>query len=93
MNEIDKILFNCIVALGTIEDGAVVDLDTLIIDRRKAAQQIRQFILDEVIGLDDYIIKPSGNSRFDQEVQSEISGQNKLRESQRKKLREPMEED
>jgi hypothetical protein len=91
---IDKILFDCIVALGTIEGGAVVDLDTLIIDRRKAAQQIRQFILDEVIGKDLPLKQPFDDQYDEIELTSWRifrKGANWIKAEQRNKLREPME--
>jgi len=40
----------------------------------------------KAIGEDNYIIKTSGNSRFDQQVQSEIDGANKLRAEIKEKL-------
>lgn len=52
---------------------------------KEAKQQILQTI-DAAIGADDFIVEPSGNSRIDQQVQSEIDGANKLRAKLREQL-------
>lgn len=46
----------------------------------------------EVIGVDDRIIELSGNSRFDQQVTSQVNGANDLRAEQRNKLKELFDE-
>lgn len=39
-DEIDKILFDCVVAVGVRDEGTVIDFDTLIIDRRKVIARL-----------------------------------------------------
>lgn len=63
--------------------------ETKIISKAKQAilaTHIPRSKVEEAIGEDDYITKPSGNSRFDQQVQSEINGANQLRAEIRQKL-------
>ena len=42
--QVEKILFDSIVALGVREEGTVTDLDTLIIDRQKAVAKLTKLI-------------------------------------------------
>ena len=56
IQEMDKILFDCIVAVGVREEGTIRDLDTLIIDRQEAVQKLvtliqeaRQVVINEVL--------------------------------------------
>lgn len=47
--EIEDILFNSIVAVGTRDNGAVRDLDTLIIDRQKAVDSLSELFKDSIV--------------------------------------------
>ena len=48
IEDIDQILFDCIVAVGVRENGTVRDLDTLIIDRQKTTQAFESYINNKV---------------------------------------------
>lgn len=54
--------------------------------RELAQSYISKETIREAIGEDDYITNNSGNSRFDQQVQSNIDGANTLRRELRSKL-------
>ncbi len=58
-----------------------------LIDVNEAKSALYDLML-EVIGVDDRIIELSGNSRFDQQVTSQVNGANDLRAEQRNKLKE-----
>lgn len=54
----------------------------------KEAKSALYDLMLEVIGVDERIIELSGNSRFDQQVTSQVNGANDLRAEQRNKLKQ-----
>lgn len=71
--EVDKILFDCIVAVGVRENGTVRDLDTLIIDRQKATQELTKLInkarIDELQAIPVFEVpdEPNNSAQHDRQ--------------------------
>jgi len=84
--QLDDALFDSIVALGVREGGTVTDLDTLIIDRRKAIDLILALIEKEVIGEDNHEGDPEIDSSIPMQFTS-VGERNRLRSEQRNILK------
>lgn len=69
---IEKSLFDSIVAVGVREEGTVRDLDTLIIDRRKAVEALSGVVLQEKIELLEALKKSYEYDELDAEMMDSL---------------------